>query len=609
MGERRRVTAVTCEHRERLDRVVIAGVVAVWAFVGHFTVEVPLQDDFSRCWYLQLAVGAVRYLGAAATQQAGKAVLGKRVWYRCHRGEQGRRIGAQRDHHWKRFAGVGLLPFAKVQCTAALRQPTHDQAVRPQQLHAIDTEILPFLVRAPGDHQWPGNQWRNIFRPAGLYWQQAQIDIRTFQAILSTGCPADGFWRHRQGLPKYGQFVPGIPHAFGRVRLTQKRQQFTNFSEVGNVFAPMPRATRCTVPNRLASSGIDDLPVFSNSRAGPPRFRTRREISVTSSLGSTAAVSSMNSLINLSGVVRGLPPGILLVSGDVLLVYDHLQLSFQRRGVTGVSVATSAEMGTRHGVYVNSPGSRDVSAFLHKPSIDLLTQWQAVDESGRVQIDTGLVWFDAPTALRFARLAENAQIARLCGLVNAQADGGQPSPLNLYSDLLLPLAESTQFADYLSDSSDGPATPALQSARRVIWEQVRGARFSVERLQPAVFMHFGTSEEYWQMLAADRQLADICNWTRHASSWLADGEEAHGDAYVLVNTALISRHLTWKQTRTSVDWPSRPTPNTRCHTSRYWRWIAILAQISHGKGAVSSPACIHSNLLPCAVSMFYINFR
>ena len=243
-------------------------------------------------------------------------------------------------------------------------------------------------------------------------------------------------------------------------------------------------------------------------------------------------------LINLSGVVRGLPPGILLVSGDVLLVFDHLQLSFQRRGVTGVSVATNAEMGTRHGVYVSSPDSRDVSAFLHKPSADILAQWQAMDESGKVQIDTGLVWFDAPTALRFAQLAENAQIAHLCGLENPRADAAHPSPLNLYGDLLLPLAEGTQFADYLSDSSDGPATPALQSARRVIWDQVRGVRFSVERLQPAVFVHFGTSEEYWQMLAADRQLADICDWTRHASSWLSDAEATRGDAFVLVNTAV-----------------------------------------------------------------------
>ncbi len=85
-------------------------------------------------------------------------------------------------------------------------------------------------------------------------------------------------------------------------------------------------------------------------------------------------------LIGLSGLAPILPPGALVASGDVLLVFDHLQLSFRRPGVIGVAAAAPAEMGTRHGVFVTGDGAlpfgggglsegrgQHVRAYLHKP--------------------------------------------------------------------------------------------------------------------------------------------------------------------------------------------------------------------------------------------------
>ena len=76
--------------------------------------------------------------------------------------------------------------------------------------------------------------------------------------------------------------------------------------------------------------------------------------------------------------------------------------------------------------------------------------------------------------------------------------------LNFYGDLVLPLAQSTTLEDYLADTSDGPATPEVQKARQVIWQRLRGTSFTSERLHPAMFIHFGTSREYWETVAADR---------------------------------------------------------------------------------------------------------
>jgi fucokinase len=217
-------------------------------------------------------------------------------------------------------------------------------------------------------------------------------------------------------------------------------------------------------------------------------------------------------LISLSGLAGELPPGVLVASGDVLLVFDHLQLTFQRGGVIGVAAAAPVEMGARHGVYVagggqlQGDGRHRVRAYLHKATAEELGAWGAVNADGTVQIDTGLVWLDAPAASRLVRLAEQPALAT-------------PS-LNLYRDLLLPVAQSTSLEDYLSDTSDGPATAEVQAARRVIWGQLRGLSFTVERLQPAVFVHFGTSREYWEMAAGDPALAHLCGWSSSGTSHL-----------------------------------------------------------------------------------------
>jgi fucokinase len=229
-------------------------------------------------------------------------------------------------------------------------------------------------------------------------------------------------------------------------------------------------------------------------------------------------------LISLSGLATQLPPGVLIASGDVLLIFDHLQLSFRRSGVIGVAAATPAEMGLDHGVYVSGDGGHRVRAYLHKPSAEELARWGGVDSDGAVQIDTGLVWLDAPVAHALTNLARDEVVAA--------------ANLNLYGDLLMPLAGSTTLDGYLADTSDGPATPEARAARRVIWDRLRGTTFTVERLQPAVFVHFGTSREYWQMAAGDPELADLCGWTPSAAAWDAAAGCGPAGPTVLINAVL-----------------------------------------------------------------------
>jgi fucokinase len=215
-------------------------------------------------------------------------------------------------------------------------------------------------------------------------------------------------------------------------------------------------------------------------------------------------------LVSLSGLPAQIPEGILVASGDVLLFFDHLQLSFARPGVIGVAVAAPADTATHHGVYVTTETSHHIRAFLHKPSLQRLRDEGAIQADSLVPVDTGLVWLDRETATKALSLAD-----RLAD------DIAQGATINLYGDLLMPLAQTTDRSPYLTDTSDGPATPALQNARRVIWETLRGTPFSVERLHPALFVHFGTTREYLEVLQQGVKLLGACGWRDQAASWVA----------------------------------------------------------------------------------------
>ena len=97
--------------------------------------------------------------------------------------------------------------------------------------------------------------------------------------------------------------------------------------------------------------------------------------------------------------------GVLVVCGDVAPRFDFAACDFASPGVTGVGYRDTADEGSRHGVYVPACGRgvlRGVKGFLQKPDAACAKASGALVK-GKVVVDTGILWLDAPTAARLAR--------------------------------------------------------------------------------------------------------------------------------------------------------------------------------------------------------------
>ena len=76
-------------------------------------------------------------------------------------------------------------------------------------------------------------------------------------------------------------------------------------------------------------------------------------------------------LISMAGVPSRFKEGMLLLSGDVLLLFNPLQIDAQFHGAAAISMKSPVEVGKDHGVFLNN-GRDHVKKFLHKQSVETL---------------------------------------------------------------------------------------------------------------------------------------------------------------------------------------------------------------------------------------------
>ena len=213
-------------------------------------------------------------------------------------------------------------------------------------------------------------------------------------------------------------------------------------------------------------------------------------------------------LIGMAGVPSRFREGMLVLSGDVLLLFNPLQIDAQFHGAAAISMKSPVDVGKDHGVFLNN-GKDYVKKFLHKQSIETLEKLGAVNTHGNVDLDTGAVLFDVNLMNALLSLVQTD------GKIDAEKYArfvNEKSRISLYGDFLYPLAEDSTLEQYYKEQPEGTFCEELTECRTRIWEALHSFGMKLICLSPAEFIHFGTTRELLALLTDEIADYEYLDW-------------------------------------------------------------------------------------------------
>ena len=218
-------------------------------------------------------------------------------------------------------------------------------------------------------------------------------------------------------------------------------------------------------------------------------------------------------MIGLSAMPGRIQQGMLLLSGDVILLFNPLLVDYSGHGAAAISFKEAVSTGKDHGVfYCGEDGF--VKRFLHKQTEATLREVGAVNESGAVDIDTGALIFgvDVLNAL-YSLISTDGAIdeAKYAAMVNDQVR------LSLYGDFQFPLAADSTPEAFQREKPEYQYTPELAKARDKVWEALRPFRLKALRMAPASFIHFGTTREIAALMGHGVEQYRELGWSRRVN--------------------------------------------------------------------------------------------
>lgn len=220
-------------------------------------------------------------------------------------------------------------------------------------------------------------------------------------------------------------------------------------------------------------------------------------------------------LISLSGLPSRMKDGVVMASGDVLLLFNHNQVDLGRQGAVGIAMKVPVAMGTHHGVY-HAGENFKVDKFLHKQSEEVLRREGAVNSQGYVNVDTGILWIDPEVTYDLVNLTMSDGVIdedKYNSFINDKMR------LNLYGDFLIPFTSSGTLEGYLQEESEGIFCDELLVLRRKIWATLHKYNMYVQSLSPAEFIHFGTTSEFRDLMANIDIDYDYLSWSKSVVSF------------------------------------------------------------------------------------------
>ena len=213
-------------------------------------------------------------------------------------------------------------------------------------------------------------------------------------------------------------------------------------------------------------------------------------------------------MVTLSLVPERLKAGILVVSGDVLLLFNYLQLDVLSENALAISMKEKVDIGKNHGVFLTDEKGV-LNEFLHKLSKEDLIKKGACDDHDMVDIDTGLIWLDSNITTDLLSLI----------MTNGKIDNEKKEKyindinrLSFYGDLLYPLSVNGTLEEYLKTSAEGINDSNLEECRKNIWNLLNKYRMKVVKTFPSRFIHVGTTNELRELNISATKKYSFLNW-------------------------------------------------------------------------------------------------
>lgn len=213
-------------------------------------------------------------------------------------------------------------------------------------------------------------------------------------------------------------------------------------------------------------------------------------------------------MVTLSLVPERLKSGMLVVSGDVLLLFNYLQVDVLSENAMAISMKEKVDIGKNHGVFLTDEKGI-LNDFLHKNSKEELIKKGACDDHNMVDIDTGLIWLDNNITKDLLSLimtdgeVDKAKKSKYINDVNR---------LSFYGDLLYPLSVNGTLEEYLKTSAEGINDSNLEECRNNIWRLLNKYSMKVIKTFPSRFIHVGTTNELRELNISATKNYSFLNW-------------------------------------------------------------------------------------------------
>ncbi|MCQ2485159.1 MAG: bifunctional fucokinase/L-fucose-1-P-guanylyltransferase [Clostridia bacterium] len=237
-------------------------------------------------------------------------------------------------------------------------------------------------------------------------------------------------------------------------------------------------------------------------------------------------------LVTMASMPGRITGGMMLLSGDVSLLFNPLMCDFGVSKAAVISFKEDAQTAKNHGVFLKSE-SGNVQKFLHKQSIESLNANGAIDKRNKCDIDTGVLWLGPEILDKLFGLVDTED--KYESMVNNKVR------LSLYGDIAYCLAENSSLDEFYKEKPEGDYCDELISAREKLWDAIGGYNMKLLTISPARFIHFGSIPEILKLMTDTVSEYKPIGWSEKVNSSILN-PRVSGYNSVLSDKAVIGNN-------------------------------------------------------------------